>query len=90
MNFTFLGTSAGTPTKSRNVSAIGFNLDKSSKWYLFDCGEGTQHQLLYSDLSIGKLDKIFITHLHGDHCYGLAGLIASKSMDESWGVVSVV
>ncbi len=82
MTFTFLGTSAGTPTKSRNVSALGVNFDKNSKWYLFDCGEGTQHQLLRSDLSIGKLDKIFITHLHGDHCYGLAGLIASKSMNE--------
>ena len=82
MTFTFLGTSAGTPTKSRNVSALGVNFDKNSKWYLFDCGEGTQHQLLRSDLSIGKLDKIFITHLHGDHCFGLAGLIASKSMNE--------
>lgn len=82
MTFTFLGTSAGTPTRSRNVSAIGLMLEKGSKWYLFDCGEGTQHQILRSDLSIGGLDKIFITHLHGDHSYGLMGLIASKSMNE--------
>jgi len=78
---TFLGTGAGRPTKERNVSAVGFALEQESGWYLFDCGEGTQRQIMYSGLSSGKLEKIFITHLHGDHYYGLPGLIDSRKMD---------
>ncbi|WP_373001210.1 MBL fold metallo-hydrolase [Sulfurimonas sp.] len=81
MKLTFLGTSAGKPTKERNVSALGLEVDQDNKWYLFDCGEATQHQLLYSHLSIAKLNTIFITHLHGDHYYGLPGLISSKKLD---------
>lgn len=81
MQLTFLGTSAGKPTKERNVSALALELDQDNKWYLFDCGEATQHQIMRSRLSIGKLDTIFITHLHGDHYYGLPGLLASKKLD---------
>ncbi len=81
MQLTFLGTSAGKPTKERNVSALALEFEQDNKWYLFDCGEATQHQLLRSKLSIGKLDSIFITHLHGDHYYGLLGLLASKELD---------
>lgn len=44
---------------------------------MVDCGEGTQHQFKLSTLKIGKLRNIFITHLHGDHCYGLFGLLHS-------------
>jgi len=80
MKLTFLGTSAGKPTKERNVSALALEFDQDNKWYLFDCGEATQHQLLHTRLSIGKLDTIFITHLHGDHYYGLLGLLNSKSL----------
>ena len=78
---TFLGTSAGRPTKERNVSAIGLSLEQESGWYLFDCGEGTQRQIMRSSLSSGKLENIFITHMHGDHYYGLPGLIDSRKMD---------
>ncbi len=81
MKLTFLGTSAGKPTKERNVSALALEMDQDNRWYLFDCGEATQHQLLHTHLSIGKLDTIFITHLHGDHYYGLPGLLSSKKMD---------
>ena len=81
MQLTFLGTSAGKPTKERNVSALGLEFDQDNKWYLFDCGEATQHQIIRSRLYIGKLDTIFITHLHGDHYYGLPGLLASKKLD---------
>ncbi len=81
MKLTFLGTSAGKPTKERNVSALALEFDQDNKWYLFDCGEATQHQLLHTRLSIGKLDTIFITHLHGDHYYGLLGLLNSKKLD---------
>ncbi len=83
MKLTFLGTSAGKPTRERNLSAIALELEQENRWYLFDCGEATQFQLMKSRLSIGKLDSIFITHLHGDHFYGLPGLLASKKMDEA-------
>lgn len=81
MKLTFLGTSAGKPTKKRNVSALAVEFDQDNKWYLFDCGEATQHQILKSKLTIGKLDSIFITHLHGDHYYGLLGLLSTKKLD---------
>lgn len=79
MQLSFLGTSSGTPTKNRNVTAI--TLQKNTKrWYLIDCGEATQHQLLHSPLAIRYLAAIFITHVHGDHCYGLPGLLASATL----------
>ncbi len=83
MQFTFLGTSAGKPTRERNVSALCVELDQDNKWYLFDCGKATQHQLQKAPLRIGRLNTIFITHLHGDHIFGLPGLLASKKMDEA-------
>ncbi|EFJ2169475.1 ribonuclease BN [Shigella flexneri] len=82
MELIFLGTSAGVPTRTRNVTAILLNLHhptQSGLW-LFDCGEGTQHQLLHTAFNPGKLDKIFISHLHGDHLFGLPGLLCSRSM----------
>jgi len=82
MKFLFFGTSAGRPTKLRNVSALAMEFENDNKWYLFDCGEATQHQILKSRLSSSKLDTIFITHLHGDHVYGLFGLITSRMLDK--------
>ena len=82
MELIFLGTSAGVPTRSRNVTAILLNLQHPTQagLWLFDCGEGTQHQLLRTSFNPGKLDRIFITHLHGDHLFGLPGLLCSRSM----------
>ena len=80
MDLLFLGTSAGVPTKARNVSATAVIEASGSHWYLVDCGEGTQHQLLHTPLSIRDLRAIFITHVHGDHCFGLPGLLASAGM----------
>lgn len=77
---TFLGTGSGAPTTKRNVSGIGLRFLQAGKWWLFDCGEGTQHQLLRAPMKISQLEKIFITHLHGDHLYGLIGLLASRSL----------
>ncbi|TDF34917.1 MBL fold metallo-hydrolase [Alteromonadaceae bacterium M269] len=75
-----LGTSSGVPTKKRNVSATALTLPDTNAWVLVDCGEGAQHQLLHSKLTLANLDTIFITHMHGDHCYGLPGIIASSAM----------
>ncbi len=83
MRLTFLGTAAGKPTRERNVSALALECEQERSWYLFDCGEGTQHQILRSHLSSGKLGTIFISHLHGDHYYGLPGLLSSKKLDRS-------
>ena len=80
MDLLFLGTSAGVPTKARNVSATAVIEASGSQWYLVDCGEGTQHQLLRTPLSIRDLRGVFITHVHGDHCFGLLGLLASAGM----------
>jgi ribonuclease Z len=66
------------PTRQRNVSGVAVQLPQRSEWWLFDCGEGTQHQLLRLDeLRPSQLRRIFITHMHGDHIYGLPGLLAS-------------
>lgn len=80
MEITFLGTGAGMPSKERNVSALILNLlHEINELWLFDCGEATQHQILRTNLKPRKISKIFITHLHGDHIFGLPGLLSSRS-----------
>ncbi|MDP5274035.1 ribonuclease Z [Chengkuizengella axinellae] len=80
MELEFLGTVAGMPVRDRNVTSICLRLlqERGSVW-LFDCGEGTQHQILRSTIKLSKLEKIFITHLHGDHIYGLPGILTSRA-----------
>jgi len=77
LQLTFLGTSSGVPTRSRNVSSVALRLPQRAEVWLFDCGEGTQHQFLRSDLKISQIRRIFVTHMHGDHIFGLMGLLAS-------------
>ncbi len=77
MQIKFLGTSSGVPTRSRNVSSVALRLPQRAQMWLFDCGEGTQHQIIRSDLKISQLSRIFITHMHGDHIFGLMGLLAT-------------
>ncbi|TSB46964.1 ribonuclease Z [Alkalicoccobacillus porphyridii] len=80
MEFHFLGTGAGVPSLTRNVSslAVRFLQQKGAQW-LFDCGEATQHQLMRSAISPSRIDRVFITHLHGDHIYGLPGFLGTRS-----------
>lgn len=82
MELQFLGTGAGTPSRERNVTSISLSIPEYHRGsWLFDCGEGTQHQILSTPIKPGKIEKIFITHLHGDHIFGLPGLLTSRSMN---------
>ncbi len=80
LKLTFLGTSSGTPTRQRNVSGLAVQTVLGADWFLVDCGEGTQHRLLQTPLSLHDMAAVCITHVHGDHCYGLPGLLASAGM----------
>jgi ribonuclease Z len=89
MKITFLGTGAGSPSRARNVTSIALQLPQQARLWLFDCGEATQHQILRSPLRLSQLERMFFTHLHGDHIFGLPGLLASRSM-QNGGTTPVV
>jgi ribonuclease Z len=75
MQLTVLGSGAGGPFQGRNYTA--HLLKHHHETFLIDCGEGTQHQLYRYGLRHDNMKQIFITHLHGDHVFGLMGLITS-------------
>ena len=79
LRIVFLGTSAGTPSPTRNVTSVAIVLDGTV--VLFDCGEGTQHQLLRAPVRSGAIDAIFVSHMHGDHVYGIPGLLGTFAMN---------
>lgn len=80
MDLLFLGTGSGVPAKHRNLSSIVLKLlDERNSLWLFDCGESTQHQILNTTVKPRKIEKIFITHMHGDHIFGLPGLLSSRA-----------
>lgn len=74
----FLGTGSAVPTSHRNLSGVA--LQRQGEIFLFDCGEGTQTQFRRAGLKPGKLRYIFISHFHGDHLFGLPGLLTSLQM----------
>nr|WP_073152612.1 ribonuclease Z [Seinonella peptonophila] len=81
MRLYFLGTGAGLPSKERNTSSIALiHSDRNNETWLFDCGEATQHRIQTSPLRLSKINRIFITHLHGDHIFGLPGVLSSRSV----------
>lgn len=90
MEVFFLGTGAGLPAKLRNVTSIALKLleERGAIW-LFDAGEATQHQILHTSIKPRRIEKIFITHLHGDHIYGLPGLLSSRSFQGGESEVTV-
>ena len=74
----FLGTSASTPTKNRNLSSVVIRF--GGEWLLFDCPEGTQRQMMKSKVSYLKINNVFISHFHADHFLGLGGLLATMNI----------
>ena len=76
---TILGSSSATPIYNRNPTAQLLNCNE--KYYLIDCGEGTQQQMIKFGIKANKIDHIFISHLHGDHYFGLIGLLSSMHLN---------
>lgn len=76
---TILGSSSATPIFNRNPTAQALNINE--RFYLIDCGEGTQQQMLRFDIKASRIDHIFISHLHGDHYLGLIGLLSSLHLN---------
>lgn len=76
---TILGSSSATPVFNRNPTAQLLNCNE--KFYLIDCGEGTQQQLIRFGIKASKIDVVFISHLHGDHYFGLIGLLSTMHLN---------
>src|SRR5207249_8783046 len=78
MRITFLGTSAAVPTLRRGLSSLA--LTRGPELLLFDAGEGMQQNFIKAGLGMNRKMKIFITHMHADHCVGLLGLLQTMSL----------
>jgi len=74
-----LGTASQVPTRTRNHN--GYLLLWDGQGYLFDPGEGTQRQMTHAGVSATQVDRICLTHVHGDHCYGLPGVLSRMALD---------
>ena len=83
-----LGTASALPTEARHLSALA--VERKGRVLLFDCGEGTQYRLMEADLPRTRVDAIFVTHLHGDHCYGLPGLLSTLALQQRDDPVTLV
>lgn len=76
---TFLGTSGSAPTRERNLPSVA--LEYEGDLFLFDCGEGTQRQVIRYDINLSRTRAIFLSHIHGDHSIGIAGVIRTLALN---------
>lgn len=79
IKITFIGTGGSWPSPGRSLPAVAVQIDEIIN--LFDCGEGSQKQLMKSSISFMSIDNVFITHFHGDHFLGLLGMVQSMSFN---------
>ena len=87
MKFTVLGSGAGLPSKDRNTQS--FVIDcvlEYNEYILIDAGEALQHRILHTHIKPSKIKNIFITHLHGDHIFGLPGFLSSRAFQGGEGI----
>jgi ribonuclease Z len=77
---TVLGSSSATPTAQRHPSAFLLKSDKKKDYFLIDCGEGTQILMRQAGIRMQRISRIFISHLHGDHFFGLIGFIFTQNL----------
>jgi len=87
IEITFLGTGCMQPTKIRNHSGILLSYNKES--ILMDCGEGTQRQMRIAGIKPARITKILISHWHGDHVFGLPGLLSTMGADKPGTTVQI-
>ncbi|HDO41393.1 MAG TPA: MBL fold metallo-hydrolase, partial [Candidatus Bathyarchaeota archaeon] len=74
----FLGTAGSVPTNDRSLPSIV--VQRKGEILMFDCGEGTQRQMIKARVGLNRKMKVFITHMHGDHVLGLPGIIQTMSL----------
>jgi ribonuclease Z len=87
MEVFIIGSSCAIPTAERNLPAVAIRY--LGKIYLFDCGEGTQREMLKNGLNIAKIKAIFISHMHADHFIGVGGLIRTLALTQSSGGIKI-
>jgi len=78
LKVTFLGTAGSIPTPNRALPAVA--VQRKDELLLFDCGEGTQRQMIQAGVGFHRKTKVFVTHMHGDHLLGLPGLMQTMSL----------
>lgn len=78
MRLIFFGTAGSVPTKARGMPSMA--IYRNGELFLFDCGEGTQRQMMKHAVSVAKVKAVFLTHIHGDHTIGIAGLVRTLTL----------